>query len=81
MGQPVKRIISAANTILILYTFFIRYSFDLSENIKKLGYLAASITAAVTPALITAVTGIPISVKLFQNLELHSYFADKSDCF
>jgi hypothetical protein len=38
-------------------------------------YLAASITAAAIPALITAVTGIPISVKVFQNFDLRSYFA------
>ena len=31
--------------------------------------------------LITAVTGIAISVKVCQNFELCAYLADKADCF
>jgi hypothetical protein len=36
--------------------------------------------AQTNPPLIIAAAGIAISVKVLQNFELFSYFADKADC-
>ena len=53
----------------------------LSNSLFSVASLHLYLTAAQTRLpLMRAAVGIPISVKVFQNFELFSYFADKDDC-